>query len=481
MEPELRRGTLGTADIAFFVISAAAPLMILAGVAPYAILVGGIGAPSAYLIAGIVLTVFAVGFTTMSRHVTNAGAFYAYITQGLGRPAGVAAAVLALLSYNAVQIGMYGLLGSAAQSTVQSLLGVNIPWPWYALAGVALVWFSGYRSIEFGAKLLAVLMVAESGVLVVLAAAVLLKGGAHGLDLQSYAPKNVFNGSTSSLLVFAFAAFMGFESTAIYRSEARDPKRTIPRATYIAVAFLGLFYSFIAWAIIQGFGDGQVQAAAAKNPAALVFTEMDTYVGHWATNVMHVLILSSTLASLLAFHNAINRYTKAIADEGMIPSRLAAVHPRTGSPYVAGALQTTLSVVVVAGFAIAGLDPYLKLLIWVNTPGVIGLVLLQVMVAVAVPVYFRRIDHNEGVLRTVVAPVLAAIGMTTALYLMIAKIALLTGATGMVNVVLVGMVPLVIVAGLVLALWLRGNRPETYARLGAEPSTNKEVEELVHS
>ncbi|MFC1405034.1 MULTISPECIES: APC family permease [Streptacidiphilus] len=481
MEPELRRGTLGTGDIAFFVISAAAPLMILAGVAPYAILVGGIGAPSAYLIAGIVLTVFAVGFTTMSRYVSNAGAFYAYITKGLGRPAGVAAAVLALVSYNGVQIGMYGLLGSAAQSTVQSMLGVDIPWPYYALTGVALVWFAGYRSIEFGARLLGVLMLAESGILVLLAVAVLLKGGAHGLDLRSYAPKNVFNGSTSSLLVFAFAAFMGFESTAIYRSEARDPRRTIPRATYIAVAFLGLFYSFVAWAIIQGFGSSYVQAAAAKDPAGLVFTEMDSYVGTWATDTMHVLILSSSLASLLAFHNAINRYTKAIADEGMLPARLASVHPRTGSPHLAGGLQTLMSVVVVTAFAVAGLDPYLKLLFWVNTPGVIGLVLLQVGVAIAVPVYFRRIDHDESVWRTVVAPVLAAIGMVTALYLMISKISLLTGASGSINTVLVGLVPVVIVAGLGLALWLRAKRPQVYARLGAEPPVVEEEEELVHS
>jgi prepilin signal peptidase PulO-like enzyme (type II secretory pathway) len=40
----LRSGSLGTADIAFFVVSAAAPLTVMAGVAPLAILLGGIGA-----------------------------------------------------------------------------------------------------------------------------------------------------------------------------------------------------------------------------------------------------------------------------------------------------------------------------------------------------------------------------------------------------------------------------------------------------
>ncbi|WP_406419716.1 amidohydrolase family protein [Streptomyces sp. NBC_01614] len=33
----------------------------------------------------------------------------------------------------------------------------------------------------------------------------------------------------------------------MYRREARDPARTVPRATYIAVGFLGLFYAFIVW------------------------------------------------------------------------------------------------------------------------------------------------------------------------------------------------------------------------------------------
>ena len=154
---------------------------------------------------------------------------------------------------------------------------------------------------------------------------------------------------------------------------------------------------------------------------------------------------------------------------------------KAAAPYVAGGLQSVLSLVVVAAFALGGLDPYLNLLIWVNTPGVVGLVLLQVLVAVAVPVYFRRIDHSEGRWRTLVAPVLAALGMATALYLMITKIALLTGASDTVNVVLVGLVPAMIVTGAVLALWLRAKRPQVYARLGAPAPVPAEEASLVRS
>jgi amino acid transporter len=76
-DPPLRSGSLGTWDIVFFVVSAAAPLLVMAGVAPFALLKGGLGVPDAYLLAGVILAVFAVGFTTMSRYVPNAGAFYA--------------------------------------------------------------------------------------------------------------------------------------------------------------------------------------------------------------------------------------------------------------------------------------------------------------------------------------------------------------------------------------------------------------------
>ncbi|MEV0117772.1 APC family permease [Streptomyces sp. NPDC050844] len=468
--PTLRTGSLGTADIAFFVVSAAAPLTVMAGVAPIAIALGGIGAPVGYLLAGITLAVFAVGFTAMSRHVRSGGAFYAYITRGLGRPAGIAAALLAMLGYNGMEIGVYGLLGTATQDTAHALFGADIPWLPVSLAGLLLIWYAGYRSIDFGAKLLGVLLVAETGILVLLAGGVLIKGGGDGLSLDGFTPGNVLVPGTAAVLAFAFAAFTGFESTVIYRREARNPDRTVPRATYIAVAFLGLFYAFIVWTVIQAFGDAQVVKAAGSDPAGLFFSAITTYVGGWAADLMHVLIVTSVLASLLAFHNAINRYGLALAEEGVLPKALGRVHARHRSPYPAGAAQTVLGAVVVLAFALAGADPYAQLLLWVNTPGMIGLLALQLLAAIAVPFYFRRISHGEGVLRTVVAPVVATLLLSAALILVATHIDVFTGATPLVNTVLVGVTPTVFALGLLLALRLRRRRPAVYENFASDPS-----------
>lgn len=103
---DLKQDALGAPSIAFMVIAAAAPLTVMAGVAPLALAIGGVGAPVAYLAAGISFAVFAVAFMAMTRATGGKGAFYSYITLGLGRVTGLASGFLAVVSYNALQIGV---------------------------------------------------------------------------------------------------------------------------------------------------------------------------------------------------------------------------------------------------------------------------------------------------------------------------------------------------------------------------------------
>ncbi|GAA3811289.1 APC family permease [Streptomyces phyllanthi] len=464
----LHRGTLGVADIVFFVVAAAAPLTVMAGVAPLAILFGGIGAPVAYLGVGVLLVLFAVGFTAMTPYIRNAGAFYSYIARGLGRPSGLGAALLAVFSYNALQIGMFGAFGFFSATTVNDLLGVDLPWPAYAFAGIAVVWFLGFRSVNLGARVLAVLLIAETAILLLLAVAVLVKGGASGLAFDSFAPSHVLTSGMSGPLGLAVAAFIGFEATAIYREEARDPDRTVPRATYLAVGFLGLFYAFITWVIVQAFGSAQAVGVAAENPAEMFFTAMTRYVGDWATDLQRVLIVTSLLAALLAFHNAITRYVYALSAEHVFPAALGRVHPRHGSPWAAGIAQSVLAVIVVAVFAVIGVDPYNEFFLWVNTPGVVGILVLQALAAFAVVAFFRRnpAARGEGRLRTLITPAAAGILLAAATVLVCKRLDLFTGAGPAVNWMLVALTPAVFLVGVALAVRLRRARPDVYAKLG---------------
>ena len=108
--PELRKNSIGMWQIVFFVIAAAAPLTGMLGIIPVAIRLGhGAGVPGAFVIAGLILLIFSVGYAAMSRHVVNAGAFYAYLARGLGQSFGVSGALVALASYTTMQLGVYAL------------------------------------------------------------------------------------------------------------------------------------------------------------------------------------------------------------------------------------------------------------------------------------------------------------------------------------------------------------------------------------
>ncbi|TCO62218.1 APC family permease [Actinocrispum wychmicini] len=472
---QLRRGVLGTGSLVFMVVAAAAPLTVMAGVAPLAIMIGGIGAPAGYLAAGAVLTVFAVAFTRMTRHVGSVGAFYAYIAKGLGKAWGLAAALLALVSYNALQIGVYGLLAAQAQATLADVFGVNVPWPVIALVAVALVLVVAWLGIDVGAKVLGVLLVLESGILLLMAIGVLTHGGASGLDAKSYTPAAAFGPGMGAAMSFCFGAFIGFESTVLYRREARDPERTIPRATYFAAGFMAIFYSFIVWSVIQAVGSEHAVAAAGDDIAGLFFTAIGTYVGPWASTLMHLLVISSVYASQLAFHNAITRYTYALARDGVLPAWMGKVHPRFRSPVRASVVQTVLAVVVIGAFAIAGADPYTRLLLGVNTPGVVGVVVLQTLTAIATVVYFLRRNKAASTSTAVAAGIVSTVLLTVATYLLVDNVGLLTNTTATVNVLLVSVVPVTLLAGGLVALWLRSRRPATYARIGEDAVVSEGV------
>ena len=51
-------------------------------------------------------------------------------------------------------------------------------------------------------------------------------------------------------LMLAFGSYVGFEATALYGEEAKNPRRAVPRATYIALAVITVFYLVTTWAAI---------------------------------------------------------------------------------------------------------------------------------------------------------------------------------------------------------------------------------------
>ena len=434
----LRANKLGVWAIVFFVVAAAAPLVGMTGALPPAIVLGsGAATPGAYLVVGLMLLLFSVGYAAMSHRVTNAGAFFAYIGRGLGQHVGLASAFVSLLAYLGIQLSIYGFLGGLIANQYGGL-------PWWAWAGMAWVLVSALSlaQVDFGAKVLGVFMVFELLCLLVTSLAILVNGGPEGLHpAASLNPAAIFagglNGSAGIALAFAFASFVGFEATAIYGEESIHPKTTVPRATYLSVCIITFIFALTSFAVVSGLGAStlvdQVLALSTvdkvplANPAAVLLHLATQYVGAWMATLMSLLVLTSLFAGLLAFQNSVSRYFYALSRAGTLPAALGHVNAQ-GAPAKATLLTSLLTGAVMLLFALLGLDPILNLAYWFSGLSVVAIVLIEILVCISVVVFFANNPQGESLFVSKIAPILAALGLAAGEYLLMSRFGLLTGA-----------------------------------------------------
>ncbi|PXX71451.1 amino acid/polyamine/organocation transporter (APC superfamily) [Nocardia tenerifensis] len=469
----LRRGSVGVFGVTFFVISAAAPLTAMAGGAPLAMLLGnGPGVPGAYLLTVATLLVFAVGYTAMARHHISTGAFYSYVTRGLRQQFGGAAAYLALVSYNAMQIGLWGLFGAATGGFLADEFGLRIDWWVYVVLGIAAVAVLGYRQIDLSVKVLSILVAAEFLVVLVLAAVIAVRGGDFGtapVSVTPLLPSALTGGSLPIALLFCFASFIGFEATALYSEEAEDPRRTVPRATFLSVVTIGVAYTFVTFLMINGAGVDTTRGFIERlsDPTTFLFELADSYVGPWFTTIMRMLFCTSVFAAVLAFHNAVARYVYALGREGLLPGHAGRTHLVHRSPHVGSVAQSVLALVVVAVFAATGQDPVRALFTWLTNLGTLGVIALMAACSFAVAAFFlRHRDLDRNIVRTLVAPVVAGLALTAILGYAVANFDLLISAGGVLVWLLPSLLLVAAAAGVVASLILRARAPRRYARMG---------------
>ncbi|CAN5388146.1 APC family permease [soil metagenome] len=428
-------GHLGPIGIVFMVVAAAAPLTVIGGNMPLAMGLGnGAGAPVGFAIAALVLLVFSVGFVTMTPHVPEAGAFFSYVTVGLGERMGKGIAVVALIAYTAIQVGIYGYIGWAISDTVAFYNGPVIPWPVYSFVVLAIVAVLGYRHINLSAKVLGVALVLEIGIVVLLDVVIFAQPGPAGITFDSFNPAVFTQGTIGIAVLFALTGFIGFEATAVFRDEARDPERTIPRATYAAVIIIGAFYTLTVWAFVVAIGPDQVTAVAEQTLAGdgnMLLDTTDATLGRIGRDVVNVLLLTSLFACVLSFHNVIARYQFVLSRKGLLPARLGAVHGTHDSPAFSSVVQTVTAAIIVGILAALGIDPLVGVFGSMAGVATVGMVLLMLTTSVAVLVFFLRHRDAGGARpwQTRIAPGLAVLGLLASMWLVLSNFTLVTGGS----------------------------------------------------
>ncbi|WP_030993448.1 APC family permease [Streptomyces sp. NRRL S-1813] len=464
--PALHTGALGARHVVFFVVAAAAPLGFSVGALPLAIGRGGVGTAGMFLVCGAIFTVLAVGYVAMARRIRSAGGLYLFVAEGIGRPLGLGVAFVAVLSYGAAATGAVGLFAVFARNTVDDLFHVSTPWLLWALIATAAMAVLGLLRVELNARVLGVVIVGELAILVIVALAVTARGGAHGLSAAAFSPGEVFGPRAGVMLAAAVAAFGGFESTVLFSEEVRDPARTIRRATFAAIAVLAVFYAFITWSIVQAFGDAGAVTVGSTDPTGMMFTAARDFAGGWVATTMQVLVVTSWFASILAFHNAASRYVFALGRDGVLPKAAGAAHPRLGSPWVASAGHSLLTLAAVLACAASGSDPYEVLFVLGSAPAVIGLPLMNLLAAFGIFTYFLRNRHGLPAWQVLLCPLLAGLALLAANWLIIANTPQLTGRDDSSSVLLPLLVLAALVAGCVRGAWLWWRQPAVYAAIG---------------
>ncbi|MCT7317339.1 APC family permease [Ralstonia sp. CHL-2022] len=468
----LKRDTIGWFTIFLMVITTNGPLTSMGGGVPASITLGnGIGLPGSYLIVCAAYLLFAVGFCAMSPYVKNGGAFYAYITKGLGTIPGVGGACIAVLSYVTMLLACYAMLGHF-MSVALSSFGISIPWWGCAGAAAIAAHLLCVRGIEFTGRLLLLLMLSEVGSILLADLLELLRAARdhHPLSLLPFAPQSIFTQGFGPSLIFVVASFMGFETAAIYSQEAREAQRSVPRAMYFSIVFIGALYAASIWLMLNHFGMADAVAVASNDPGGMWLSMFSVLAGHTAAQIGSLLVMTSLFAAVLSFTNVVARYWHALATRGLVWHALSRTHLRHQSPHIASAVTMCISVSLILLCAKAGLNPMLQVLPWASVPSAVGVLACQTLAAVAVVAFFRRNRTDVSPWRSLVAPAVSAAVLLFLLWEMIAHVELLSGLSAVLSY---GMAMSVLLAGVIASFYaadLRRRSPKRYA----------ELSELVH-
>ena len=268
------------------------------------------------------------------------------------------------------------------------------------------------------------------------------------------------------LVILGATSFAGIEQSVVYIEESKNPKRTIPVATYATIATIAAVYWLGSWVQISA-GGPQIIERATTEADNLFFNQAAVVLGQSSITLGKILLGTGTIAAAIAFHQAIARYTFALGREGVLPR----VFGRTtikGAPRNASLAQTVLALVVLLAYAAAGWDPLVQLFYWGSTTGGLGVLLLYTLTSISVVAFFARNARGEGLWQRSVAPLVSTIVLVIVAYLALANLPGLFGVdpgTGPAHVVPIALL-VIFAGGVIWGLILRRTKPQVYEGIG---------------
>src|SRR3954463_2620255 len=364
--PHLRRNAVGLTGAVIMSAAIMGPAVSTFFNPQFSTPFSGAAPPFVYLVCLIAILIAASGIVEMARELPSAGAFYTYVTRGLGPRAGFVTGGLMFVAYALLPPAEVGLIGSYLQSTFRTEFGSNIPWWIIGLVPAGLMMLLAFEGIRSSLRTALVLFSLEVLIVVGLALIVVGKGGHSGLTLHPLNPSaspNGFNGLTTGF-VFAALSFVGFEAATTLGDEVRESRRVVPRAILLTVVAVGLLYVFCVWAEVIGLG---AAATNALDGTSTPWNDLAAAYADWMKWPVIVAAGSSMFAVMINSSNGIVRILNTMGREGLLPRTFAFIHPRHLTPshavFASGAFAVVLALSVGAiagglGDPLAGANVY---------------------------------------------------------------------------------------------------------------------------
>ncbi len=383
-------GALGPFSVTMQSISFVGPafsgLLLFQVIASYA----GVSAPFAFLVAGAIIVMLAVSLGTLAARLPSAGGYVTYVTRAAGARAGLLINWI-FLFYAPIAPGfIVAYTGYVCERALEAEYGFRLPW-WVVLVAVlALVTFVVYRGIRLSTRTLIVLGVIEAALVLALALWGFANPGPGGFSFAPLSPGSApsFHGVYLGV-VFSLFAFAGWEGAVPLAEESRRPGRSVPIGLVSAVLFIVALFVITSWGLMIGWGTRSLPSLLGSEQAPPLALAHRYWGGAWL--LVLVALLNSVICASIASFNTVTRMWYAAARSGMVPVRLARLHPRYRTPTYAVAAQGLLALVVGLGFGfwLGPFDAFLTLSLLTT----LMLVAIYVAGNLAVVLFHRR----EGV------------------------------------------------------------------------------------
>jgi len=315
----------------------------------------GPNAPLGFLIAAVAIGFVALAFIGSARRVAHAGAAYAYMTHTFGPSTGFVAGWALSLAYTMFGTSMAALMGSFIAAALRGL-GADIgthTWIGISVIGTGVAWLLSYRDMRLAGRLMLSIEALAVLAILVLCGLILRAVQPNWPDVvQTLTPAHGMDAwkGIGYSLVFCVLSFAGFEGATTLGEEAVNPKRVIPIAMLGSVVLCALFFAFIAFVEVMGFGFSNLDALAnAEAP-------LDVLSARYASKSLSIALdlaaavtcFSGTIGAL----NAGARILFALGRAGL-HAGLAEIHPTFGTPIRASALSAVVVTIPILLFGLS--------------------------------------------------------------------------------------------------------------------------------